>query len=536
MPPDGGYPGVYVEEVPGGPRAIDGVPTSICAFVGRAARGPVDTPVVVTSFADFQRRFGGLWSGSMLGSSVRDFFRNGGSSAIVVRVFAPPTGSAAGTGRAVLRCGATALTAADPGAWGNALRVRIDHDPPGGQAEPGATDQSPFTLTVHEAATGTTEVHRAVTVGLAGHPRDLGTVLAAESDLVRVVASEPGMPQERPDRHADPDEGADVWGSDTTSTGVGADPDDRGSDGDPLTWVSLLGATRGGGRAGVYALDDVELFNLLVIPPYLPTADVEPDVLTAAHEYCRQRRAILLVDGPSRWRTVREVTSSALAGDVGTIGANAALYFPRLRVLNPLHANQVEDLPAAGAVAGIIARTDAQRGVWKAPAGAAAALMGHPGLSVTLTVDEIAKLTQLGVNCLRVFPSTGPVVWGARTAADANTNTSEWRYLPVRRTALFIEESLDRGTRWAVFESNSEPLWAALRSTVGAFLDTLFRQGAFQGARAQDAYLVKCDQSTTTQANIDQGIVNIVVGFAPLKPGEFVILRIQQAARRPLQP
>ena len=177
-----------------------------------------------------------------------------------------------------------------------------------------------------------------------------------------------------------------------------------------------------------------------------------------------------------------------------------------------------------------MARTDAQRGVWKAPPGIDAAMNGVQGLSVDLTDAENGMLNPLGVNCLRSFPVYGRIVWGARTLRGADQVGGEYKYVPVRRTGLFIEESLSRGLKWVVFEPNDEPLWAQIRLNVGAFMHNLFRQGAFQGITPKDAYFVKCDKETTTQNDVNLGIVNIVVGFAPLKPAEFVIVKLQQMA------
>jgi phage tail sheath protein FI len=177
-----------------------------------------------------------------------------------------------------------------------------------------------------------------------------------------------------------------------------------------------------------------------------------------------------------------------------------------------------------------MARTDADRGVWKAPAGTEASLNGAIGLQVNLTDRENGILNPLGINCLRSFPIIGQVVWGARTLRGADQLEDDYKYIPVRRTALFIEESLYRGLKWVVFEPNDEPLWAQIRLNVGAFMHNLFRLGAFQGQTPKDAYLVKCDSETTTQNDIDLGIVNILVGFAPLKPAEFVFIQIQQLA------
>jgi phage tail sheath protein FI len=206
------------------------------------------------------------------------------------------------------------------------------------------------------------------------------------------------------------------------------------------------------------------------------------------------------------------------------------VFYPRLNQPNPLHDDQVESFVPSGAVAGVFARSDSQRGVWKAPAGIEATFTGVPSLAVPLSDAENGQLNPLGVNCLRTFPGIGRVIWGARTREGDDRRTSQWKYIPVRRTALFIEESLFRGTQWIVFEPNDEPLWAQIRLNIGAFMQSLFRQGAFQGATPQEAYFVKCDATTTTQNDIDRGIVNIIVGFAPLKPAEFVIIKLQQMA------
>ncbi|MCW5983260.1 MAG: phage tail sheath family protein [Bryobacteraceae bacterium] len=177
-----------------------------------------------------------------------------------------------------------------------------------------------------------------------------------------------------------------------------------------------------------------------------------------------------------------------------------------------------------------MARTDATRGVWKAPAGLEATITGARELAVKMTDGENGRLNPLGLNCLRTFPVTGHVVWGSRTLDGADVLASEWKYIPVRRVALYIEESLFRGTQWVVFEPNDEPTWAQIRLNLGAFMQNLFRQGAFQGQSPREAYFVKCDKETTTQDDINRGVVNIVVGFAPLKPAEFVVIKIQQIA------
>jgi phage tail sheath protein FI len=254
-------------------------------------------------------------------------------------------------------------------------------------------------------------------------------------------------------------------------------------------------------------------------------------------EYCVRRRALLIVDPPAVWGKNKETAAQKAIdgldalGLSGTAARNAALYFPRLQESDPQSDGRLDTFVPCGAVAGVMARTDAQRGVWKAPAGLDAALNGVQALEVNLNDLENGRLNPLGINCLRSFTGgAGRVVWGARTLRGSDQLADEYKYIPVRRLALFIEESLYRGTQWVVFEPNDEPLWAQIRMNVGAFMHNLFRQGAFQGSSPRDAYLVKCDKETTTQNDINLGIVNIVVGFAPLKPAEFVIVKIQQLA------
>jgi phage tail sheath protein FI len=197
---------------------------------------------------------------------------------------------------------------------------------------------------------------------------------------------------------------------------------------------------------------------------------------------------------------------------------------------DPRQEGRLRAFPPSGVIAGIYARTDANRGVWKAPAGIDASLNGVRYLEKNLIDGESGNLNKKAVNALRSFPIYGAVAWGARTCRGNDEIGSEWKYVPVRRTALYLEESLFRALKWVVFEPNDEPLWAQIRLNVGAFLHDQFRKGAFQGSAPRDAYFVKCDKETTTQNDINLGIVNIVVGFAPLKPAEFVVIKLQQIA------
>lgn len=297
-----------------------------------------------------------------------------------------------------------------------------------------------------------------------------------------------------------------------------------------------------GGEAaftGIYALEKVDLFNLLCIPDATraqrgnPTAidtNVDPNsIFSAAIIYCAKRRAFLLIDPPP---SIDDVDSGAdwKSSTLTVHDKNGAAYFPRLRVADPLNDFNPRTFAPCGVVAGVYARIDGSRGVWKAPAGVEATLTGVQGPVYKLTDAENGALNPLGLNCFRNFPIYGNVLWGARTLVGSDAEGSEWKYVPVRRMALFLEESLYRGTKWVVFEPNDEPLWAQIRLNIGAFMQSLFRQGAFQGKTPREAYLVKCDKETTTQDDINRGIVNILVGFAPLRPAEFVIIKIQQLA------
>jgi phage tail sheath protein FI len=501
MPQTLTYPGVYIEEVPSGVHAITGVATSITAFVGRALRGPVDKAITITSYADFERVFGGLWLESNLGYAVSDFYRNGGSTAVIVRVHKQKANDTAsmtlGAGNRAL-----GLEAASPGAWGAKLEAEIDDD----VKDP--SDTTLFNLTVTDTGTGRIESFRNVSFA-AGSARRVDLVLANESTLVRQKGALPTQPQ--------------------SSFPVTATAS-NGNDGDPVdAALFTTGANLRANKHGLYALENADLVNLIVIPPYTSGGDVDAQVLTDTIAYAVERRAVVIMDAPAGWTNVDNAVTGASAASF-TSSANAAVYFPRIDAPDPLRGGQITTFAPSGAIAGVIARTDANRGIWKASAGLGASIAGVSALAVPLTDLEIGRLNPLGVNCLRAAIGAGHVLWGARTRSGSDRLASEWKYLPVRRTALFLEESLDRGTQWVVFEPNDEPLWAQIRLNVGAFMNTLFQQGAFAGTTPREAFFVKCDAETTTPDDVNLGIVNILVGFAPLKPAEFVVIRLQQLA------
>jgi phage tail sheath protein FI len=685
--PQVSYPGVYIQEVPSDVRTITPVETATTAFIGRALRGPVNKPVICNSYADFERVFGGLWLESKLGYAVNHFFSNGGSKAVIVRLFTAREAVVAasemldavkaaknqadieeaakdkaknfkdkpgergakvvlqviesrknasvqsikeaikkaidafatspdlarlpvnGAFKHALAAAETVFEAAEdaagvkepkptaksvkeaaqkaaeqftekgpakqaalavqkaieaipdnvndlggalkniepgsvaeevtkeipsitmiakyPGAWGNNLCVRItDVDEKVREQlaqQYRVKEEDLFNLIVHDRETGATETFPNVTV-VAG-PRRLDKVLENKSEMIVVDGELPSM---RPFAHPDPRPGKGVWDDPYARDAVAEEG--QATDGDELTAADFQASEEK--KEGIYALEHTNIFNLLCIPPYQEgDEDVAPGVLADAAAYCEKRRALLLVDPPKSWIGKDKARDGFPIPELSS--NNAAVFFPRIQAPNLLRDNQVEDFAPSGAIAGVMARTDATRGVWKAAAGQEATLRGVVGLSVPLTDAENGELNPLGINCLRQMPAAGYVVWGARTTVGDDRLASQWKYIPVRRTALFIEESLYRSTQWAVFEPNDEPLWSQLRLNIGVFMHGLFRQGAFQGQSPKDAYFVKCDSTTTTQADIDRGIVNIIVGFAPLKPAEFVVLYIKQMAGQP---
>jgi Bacteriophage tail sheath protein len=535
------FPGVYVEEIPSGVRTIVGVPTSIAAFAGRTPRGPVQEPRTITSFADFERVFGVLDRNYPLGYAVYDFYQNGGTTAVILRLF--KRGATAGVATfAVPNSHNLSLKASSPGEWGNHVGIKIDHkgitNDVAKAVDPSLVEGDFFNLTViHNGPFGPRETFVGVTMRSKGGVRRLDRVLAAQSSFVAINGALPNAA--RPDdtaSNADPTDPNNYKNPPTASHFVGGD---AGAELDPGAFDIQQDTTDPNSpipipKTGIEALDKTDIFNLLVIPPQkLDTpdqgSDTDPTIYRKVLPYCVKRRAMLLVDPPSAWTEVSKVAPDSLNLS-GPDARNAALYFPRVKEADSLMGGQTGTFVPSGMVAGVMARTDITRGVWKAPAGVDAALSGAQGLTVTLTDLENGIVNPAGVNCLRTFPIYGHVVWGARTMRGADVLGDEYKYVPVRRVALFIEESLYRGLKWVVFEPNDEPLWSQIRVNVGAFMQDLFRQGAFQGSSPKDAYFVHCDKTTTTQNDINLGIVNIIVGFAPLKPAEFVVLKIQQIA------
>jgi len=303
-----------------------------------------------------------------------------------------------------------------------------------------------------------------------------------------------------------------------------------GADGAVPTPAEIIGSKASEPYTGMYALDYVDLFNILCIPRAVASGVSEADttaIISNALAYCEEQRAFMIIDIPENINAIDEM-KDWMDDNSSFRHRNAAVYFPRLKIPDPENDYRLRSVGCSGTIAGMYARIDGARGVWKTPAGIETTIRGVSEMDMKLTDAQNGTLNPLGINCLRTFPIYGDIVWGGRTLRGADAIASEWKYLAVRRLALMIEESLFRGTKWVVFEGNDEPLWAQIRMNLGAYMNSLFRQGAFQGSSPKEAYYVKCDRETTTQNDINQGIVNIEVGFAPLKPAEFVVIKIQQ--------
>ncbi len=491
MPVKLSYPGVYIEEIPSGVRTISGVSTSIAAFVGWASKGPNDRAVFCSSWADYDRIFGGLDPRGYLGYAVFQFFTNGGTQCYVIRLTSDDDKKATAV------VDGLEVAASGPGTWANAYQL---------VTKPRADDASRFRLDIVVKATGAiAESFMNLSLDSADS-RYVTSVIGDESQIIAVTKADKTKPVT----------------AKTQDLAAGAD----GAPLDPTTAAFGTVLMGDGSSNGVYYLAKVDLFNLLNVPGYTNATN-----LGKLEKFCRDKRALLIVDSDkgtsSEGAAMTGAPDSSLTGDDGI---NAAFYYPWLLAPDAKQEGRIRPFPPGGSVAGVYARTDATRGVWKAPAGTDASLTGVAGVVKPMSDDDNGVLNPLAVNCIRKFPVYGTIVWGARTLRGNDEIGSEWKYVPVRRTALFIEESLFRGLKWVVFEPNDEPLWSQIRLNAGSFMHDLFRQGAFQGSTPKDAYFVKCDKDTTTQSDINRGIVNILVGFAPLKPAEFVVIQIQQMA------
>ena len=518
------HPGVYVLEVPSGTRSIEGAATSTAIFVGETERGPAG-PVRITSRSDYERIFGGYFrvrdadsppvdpSRVLTAYAIDGFYQNGGSAAYVLRAMdAPETGP--------VTAARGPVEASSPGLWGNSVFTAFLKAGAGAGA-----GRFRIAVVYQSPATGErelVEVWDRLSVDRADE-NFVGDVLQ-RSQFIRWQDDAPltvpaldslgSPPSDDPDRNAIIDGAAAM-----TTEGEGG-----GGELTPADYAVLLEQLAGVDDAAMLvATCDALLSGDSAYAQFV-------DAFIGYAQNQRPRQDLFFVGDLPRHTSGGDPgqgTSAALTSLAELNATNfAGIFWPHL-VISDIAGqgrNPMLTIPPAGHVAGVFARTDGTRGVWKAPAGVEATLNGALSLELALNDLHSDSLNPAGVNALRQIPGAGRVVWGSRTMQPS----SEWRYISVRRTAIFLRTSIYNGIQWAVFEPNDKPLWDSLQATIGGFMETQFRRGAFAGQTSKDAYLVKVDAETTTPIDQAAGVVNILVAFAPLRPAEFVVVQLSQ--------
>jgi len=545
MPITPTYPGIYVQELLSNAHTITAAPTSVTVFVGythpyKTATTTFGQAVQIFSFADYQRSFGGLfsvdWLADDVGQAVNEFYLNGGSVAYVVGLQASfndlvlktskplsdptllPTLVVPGPGTTGIQ-----FTGLEPVDANKQLTVSITNLR---ASIPGVTSNDLADLVISYG--NVTETYRRVTpnptpalASDAGNTLALRVGTAANPVSALVTVSTPA---------------GDTY---PTSWPFALSPTPL-----TITWPSTNPFTTysPGDFFNTFQadspLDKVQIFNLLLTPGVWDLS-----VVSEALAFAERKRAFVIMDPPADAGVdhssdplplIGDIMSDAVPGRTIPKSQNGALYFPYLRSQDPLSGNPVTIAPS-GYVAGIFTTEDTNRGVWKAPAGLETLINDTAGVvpSGVMTDARQGTLNPIGVNCLRGFPGVGTVIWGARTSVAANPAFQQYRYVPVRRLALFLEQSLYQSLGWVVFEPNDTPLWVSIRSAVNGFMLGLFNQGAFAGSTPSQAFQVLCDATTTTPDDQANGIVNVLLAFAPLIPSEFVVIQIAQLAGQP---
>ena len=535
------HPGVYVMEVPSGVRSIEGVPTSTTIFVGETERGPL-APTKIKGRAAYERLFGGYFRATSTSATSRNkvllpysldaFFLNGGSTAYILR--AMDNMSTAQTSSRTLD-GTKIIEASSQGKWGDRIsavvvkstdndvkrwRLSVFYRHPGETADTLVEDWDKLSADAKDENYVVDVLKRSLYIRWADgvDPATMPTL----ADITKLeVGSIPG--------------GAVTEQQIVAGLGGAATKLSGGASGDsPNALGSGAYTTR---LADLEEVDDAALLvcgaeKLFDYSATTAARDIEKAFIDYV-EAQRPRQDLFYVGQLPRHRnsTPTAATTSVITDfNVLTASNFAGLYWPWLDMSDPVGAgrNPAISTPPGGAIAGLFARTDGRRGVWKAPAGVEASIAGARRIEYKLLDSHSDELNPKGINALRTIPGAGSVVWGARTMQP----NSEWRYVSVRRTAIFLRLSIYNGIQWAVFEPNDAPLWDALRTSIGAFMETQFRNGAFAGRTSKEAYFVKVDDETTTEIDQAAGIVNVLVGFAPLRPAEFVVVKLSQKTKQ----
>jgi len=545
------HPGVYVEEIPSGSKPIDVAGTSTACFIGYTTKGYLHNQTVITTdgkfepelinkWDDYELKFGGIRAdedttgtkeypmGDPMGHSVYAYFKNGGGKAYIIRVEDGSAVRSVGSYNNIAEDKALlTFTAANEGSWGNELLVKISAKPGSditisdpeftvevgfGTILSGAIDEFSVLETFTDVSLNSAE--NSYIVNKINDGSALVTVEVATGEELNIAE------QLVDALLLTPSYGFAQFGAVNTVAGVdGIDGADGNLDDYDAVFSALL------------KYRDV---NIICLPGkyFTEATSTMKSIIESAIAHCAlMKNRMVIVDPPVASEFEKEMDVTALVLPTSTY---AVMYYPWVKVSNPYYDAETNPgaatnvlVPPSAFAAGMWAKIDSKRGVWKAPAGIETALFGAAGFEYVVEDAEQDYLNPVAINCLRTMPNYGRVIWGSRTLATKAD--PEWRYVPVRRTAMLIEESIFNGIQWAVFEPNKHTLWASLRNNISSFMNGMFRAGAFQGEKSSDAYFVRCGLGDTmTQNDIDRGQVIVIVGFAPLKPAEFVIVRIQQ--------
>lgn len=493
-------PGVYIEEVDRGSKPIEGVGTAVAAFIGFAPKGPVNAPTFIANWTQYTQTFGGFMPGAYLAHAVYGYFNNGGGSCYVVRL---PAGDAGESSKSTLTLPARA--AGGPAT----LRLTAREEGPAGEgisAEVSDAGDDKFTLVIRRGPVE--ERFEGLTFGKGG--QNVVEVVNKQSKLVLAEALkvEAALAERAP-----------VAGTYALKAAESQALTLRQVT--PETYVG--NAAQRSGLGGLEAIDDV---TMVCAPDII--AAYQAGVLTregvkaaqlALIAHCELMKDRVAIIDPLPDLNAQQVKDWRM-NEAGYDSKYAALYYPYIQVANP--AGGTMFIPPSGHMAGIYARNDTERGVYKAPANEV--VRGAIGLANNITKSEQDMLNPIGVNCIRAFPGRGIRVWGARTLSS----DPSWRYINVRRLFNFVEKSIERGTQWVVFEPNNLDLWQRVRRTISSFLLRVWRDGALFGATPEEAFFVKCDAENNPPESRDAGMLVVEIGIAPVKPAEFVIFRISQ--------
>ena len=487
-----GGPGLSLEDDDTEPAVARRQP--VTAFVGRTLKGPLHRPVPVASFAQFQQVFGGLWQPSTLSYAVEQFFASGGGRALVVRV---ANGARAPTLTLPAGADALRLTGLHPGSR-EYLRASVDYDGIAGS-------DALFNLVLQRVRTAGSErvedqeIFRRLSLE-PGSERFVTDVLL-QSQLARVV---PPLPAQRPDRS-----GPGAGGFGVGYVGSNADGDDGG----PITDYDVIGSAADG--TGLFALG-AETFDFLCVPPLAREQDVGLGTLLVAARLCRERHALLIVDPPSAWDSPQEAIEAMRKWPFRS--DHAVMYYPRLRAFDRLR-GRLESFACCGAAVGLISR--AEEGRTAGPGEQEWVLRAGLQPAVEVSLAQRSRLALAGINTLIAARCEAAPPVCARTLAAGGSGSPDWKFLAARRLALRIAASVERGTRWMLFEQNAPATWARGRTLVDAYLARLAAEGAFAGESREERYFVVCDERINHPQSIAAGRVNLLFGIAARRAGEF---------------